>query len=100
MENAKIQKSKCDILSNFQTMWMGWESIFETDSTVFKARKNLGIIIMEEEKSSRKKGCIVTRVSISSQKWNNAVIHPWLLIISTLKKISILNEDFNKSNPP
>ena len=22
VENAKIQKSKCDILSNFQTMWI------------------------------------------------------------------------------
>ena len=26
VENAKVQKLKCDILSNFQTMWHGWNS--------------------------------------------------------------------------
>ena len=28
MENAKIQKFKCDILSNFQTMWDEWRWYF------------------------------------------------------------------------
>ena len=41
VENAKIQKFKCDILSNFQTMCQGWQRAVVSISTVYKVEEYL-----------------------------------------------------------
>ena len=43
VENAKIQKFKCDILSNFQTMWVGWATF---DATVISIENVQSLFVL------------------------------------------------------